>query len=150
MITLLKNIYFKYFKKQTNCFLSKIDIVKTIPVDRIKYSDIEITSIYCDIIAYTTALKQINTYNTQREYIKYQQQWPVETSLTNWCTDNTYFIANLETRLLDWLEQITITYNTYISGINKVGSGKRYSNAVKLQSHIINMELIIDNMIKCK
>ena len=68
-------------------------------------------------------------------------------TITEWCSDDDRYIDDIDGVINLWLVLSSILYDKYKLGINSVGSGKLYSNAIKARPYILNDQYIVNRLL---
>ena len=112
-------------------------------------TNMRIDSIENNIVTYIDVIKKYKNYDLVNEYV------PIHTTTNTRATIYSLWYTDSDNNLLDssvittWLKEAEIFCNIYNTCKNAIGADtKQYSNSVKLQPYIINIEAILDGMLE--
>jgi len=130
--------------------IDKIHILqyKSINMYTSTISNKRVSTIEKNIIKYIDILDKYNKEDMVNGYITLPKVRSSRiVAYSHWyCDENYNMLTNDE--LQTWLSSAEIFVNRYMLCVQEIGKGIAYSNSVKLQSYIINIESIVDDILK--
>jgi len=150
MIRYIKLIFYLLGMYTPTSLIDKIYILRhrSINMYTTTISNKRVTSIEKDIVTYNYILDKYNQEDMVTRYIKIpNMRNNTITTYSRWYSDsNNNMLTDYE--LYNWLTISEIFVLRFMLYNSEVGEGIAYSNSIKLQPYIINIENIVDDILK--